>query len=55
MKNIDRVFMMLSNVFLALKEFPEDCPDDDLVKAVSGLTGYAKLALNRIVELLTKD
>lgn len=55
MKNIDRTFMMLSNVFLALKDFPSDCPDEELVKAVAGLSGYAKFALNRVVELLTKD
>lgn len=55
MKNIDQTFMMLSDVFMALKVFPLDCPDDELVKAVAGIEGYAKLALNRVVELLTKD
>lgn len=55
MKNIDKVFMMLTNIFLAMKDFPADCPDEELVKAVAGLEGYYKLALNRVVELLTKD
>ena len=33
MKYIDRTFIMLSNVFMALKDFPDDIPDDELVKA----------------------
>lgn len=53
MKNIDRVFVTLSNIFFALNELPDGCPDDELVKAFSGIKGYTKLALNRVCEMLT--